>query len=225
MEHIYQDIVNENVDNRTKLKHAREIRYSIRQRKINFSLESLVVAIQKNCDGLIKSEIVQALAYQIGNFSENNEEKLKDKELIYKINSVIEESKAKLNPDSIKFLNEQIQNYCQVDDENSEDTFHRTIGMPSDYSKRPQQLVTTKEQTVVKTRHQTCQSEESFNESIIGNLCNNLNKKREINSLVEKLPLVPDKDGSNQWLLRPTFSEVLNLYKIFSAGQTLKAED
>ncbi|CAF4453045.1 unnamed protein product [Rotaria sp. Silwood2] len=89
----------------------------------------------------------------------------------------------------------------------------------------PQQLVRTKEQKIDKTHHKSCQSEESFNESIIRNFSDNLGKQREKNSVIEKLPRIPDKDGSDQSIWRNTFSEILNLYKIFLTEQVLKAED
>ncbi|CAF3383510.1 unnamed protein product, partial [Rotaria sp. Silwood2] len=88
-----------------------------------------------------------------------------------------------------------------------------------------QKIVKTKEQNSNKTLYKAYQSEESFNQSIMKDLFKNANKRTEMNSAIEKYPIVLHKDGTDKSFTRATYSEVLHLYKLATGGQMMKAED
>ncbi|CAF1111316.1 unnamed protein product, partial [Rotaria magnacalcarata] len=222
---IYQNLVAENIDDQTKILLAQAIKYSIKNNTVSVKPTELLEVLRKNNDALVKSEFVWALSYQLSNSFAKDSKEIINENFIDEINSIIEGSENKLNRSSVIFLNDQLQRYFYGNHLDYRQSSHVRIKTSVNYSKKMPQKFVTKNQQTTKIKYKSTQSEESADKLNSVNVFKNLNKKIKMNSNIESLPTIPDKDGSDTSIFRDTYQEVVHLYNTIKSGKTLKKMD
>ncbi|CAF2083077.1 unnamed protein product [Rotaria magnacalcarata] len=222
---IYQNLVAENIDDQTKILLAQAIKYSIKNNTVSVKPTELLEVLRKNNDALVKSEFVWALSYQLSNSFAKDSKEIINENFIDEINSIIEGSENKLNRSSVIFLNDQLQRYFYGNHLDYRESSHVRMKTSVNYSKKMPQKFVTKNQQTTKIKYKSTQSEESADKLNSVNVFKNLNKKIKMNSNIESLPTIPDKDGSDTSIFRDTYQEVVHLYNTIKSGKTLKKMD
>ncbi|CAF3521086.1 unnamed protein product, partial [Rotaria socialis] len=222
---IYQNLIAKNIDDHTKLLLAQTIKYSIKNSTASVKPEELLEVLRENNEAGVNSEIVWALSYQLSNSFAKDSKEVINENFIHEINSIVEGSENKLNQSSVIFLNDQLQRYFYGNHLDYRQSSHVRIKTSVNYSKKMPQKIVTKNQQATKIKYKNTQSEESTDKLNSINVFKNLNKKIKINSNIESLPTIPEKDGSDTSIFRDTYDEVVHLYKRIESGKTLKKTD
>ncbi|CAF4829669.1 unnamed protein product, partial [Rotaria socialis] len=222
---IYQNLIAENVDDHTKILLAQTIKYSIKNNTASVKPKELLEVLKKNNEAGVSSEIVWALSYQLSNSFAKDSKEIINENFIHEINSIIEGSENKLNQTSIIFLNDQLQRHFFGNHLEYRQSSYVRIKTSVNYLKKIPQKFVTKSQQTVKIKHKNIESEESTDKLNSVNTFKNLNKKITINSNIESLPTIPEKDGSDTSIFRDTYKEVVHLYNKIKSGKTLKKMD